>query len=309
MSFLNHIIQESKMKHININDYKKVYRQYMLNDPTLIQFIDKRNNYGKNDKIYFSQSGGAKVKKLKYKHDSYTYILYEIKNVDGYDISIRRKNDIDNPQSCLHILINTELRLAYIQNISYYKDCVDTGLEHPGGGSKLLKMCIQFLKDTVDRYNVKRIQLKDNSMFTCHKNNKKIKMSLMHTLLYGDTWYGKYGFRPYDPYNDVQDKELSEIYEKNIIIVKTTKTKDTNIYNYLYDLLLDNDQSNKEKIKEKIDNYYKKYANNTINVLFRNFLMNFENACAIFSQFYIGFCIGLHIYDFTGESFYLDIEE
>ncbi len=307
MVFLNHTIQESKMEIINIKDHKKVFRQYMLNDLNLIEFIDLRNNYGKNDKLLFSQTGGAKVKKLKYNHDNYKYILYEIKNNDGFDISMRRKNDIDNPQSCLHILINTELRLAYLQNISYFKDCVDIGLEHPGGGSKLLIMCIQFLKDTYDRYNVKRIQLKDNSMFTCHKNNKKIMMALMHTLLYGDTWYGKYGFRPYDSYNDIQDTELSEIYEKNFDIVKNTKTKDTNLYNCLYEVLLETDPVNKKKIKEIIDNYYKKYANNTISVFFRNFLINFENACTIFSKFYVGFCIGIHIYDFTGKSFYLDI--
>ena len=36
----------------------------MLDDPALIEFINKRNNYGNNEKKYFVQHGGEKAKKL-----------------------------------------------------------------------------------------------------------------------------------------------------------------------------------------------------------------------------------------------------
>lgn len=312
MTSHNHRIQEEKMRHIKLKNYKKVFRQYMLDNPEIIEFIDKRNS---NDDEHLIQNGGeAKTKiknqipkKIKYVHDNIEYILYEIRSKDGYDISMRRKDDINNPMTCLHIIIDSSLKLAYVQNISYYSDCVSVGLERPGGGSKLLKMCIQFLKDTRNRYSVKRIQLKDNSYFICQNNNKRIKFSLMHTLLYADTWYGKYGFRPYDPMNDTEDKELTEIYDNNKKIITTTKTKDTNLYNCLHRILKEQNKMSDEEIKQKIDKYYAQHKDETIDVFFRKFLMNFDNACAIFSVFYVSFCDSLRVHNFTGESFYLDI--
>jgi hypothetical protein len=32
---------------------------------------------------------------------------------------------------------------------------------------------------------------------------------MLHILVFGDTWYGKYGFRPYDPHNDIEDDVLT----------------------------------------------------------------------------------------------------
>lgn len=241
-------IQEKKMKRIKLKDYKKVYRQYMLDDLDVIEFIDKRNDYGnkEREKDFFIQNGGRKTEELEYVHNNIRFLLYEIKSKEGYDISVRRKNDLSK-STCLHIIINAELRLAYIQNISYYPDCVSTGLEKPGGGGKLLKMCIHFLKDTKNKYNVKRIQLKDNSFFVCKSNNKRINFALMNTLLHGDTWYGKYGFRPYDFASDMEDKELTEIYNNNKKIATTTKTQDTNLYNYLSQMLREKEPNNEKK--------------------------------------------------------------
>lgn len=314
MTSLSQRIQESKMKRIGLKNYRKVYRQYMFNEPEFLEFIDTRNDYGRNEKTYFAQNGGSengsgngsKAKKIKYVHDKISYVLNEIKCCNGYDISIRRKNDPSNA-TCLHIVIDSELKLAYVQNISYYQDCVSVGLERPGGGGKLLRMCIQFLKDNKDRYNVKRIQLKDNSFFLCQRYNKKINFALMHTLLYGDTWYGKYGFRPYDPMNDVEDKELTKFYDSNKKIITMTKTKDTNLYNCLYQILRDQESVNGKELKRKINEYHLKHCDETVDVFFRKFLMNYENACAVFSGFYITFCVDLKVYNLMGQSFYLDI--
>lgn len=60
-------------------------------------------------------------------------------------------------------------------------------------------------------------------------------------------------------------------------------------------------------MKQKVDRYYLKHRDETIDVFFRKFLLDYESACEMFSKFYTSFCIGLHIYDFTGRSFYLDI--
>jgi hypothetical protein len=200
---------------------------------------------------------------------------------------------------CLHIFTDTESKLAYIQNISYYPDCVSVGLERPGGGGKLLRMCIQFLKDNKKKYNVKRIQLKDNSFYMCQQNGNKINFALMHTLLYGDTWYGRYGFRPYDHRNDIRDEKLTKKYETNKITITTTKTSDTNLYNLIFRVLKEKGSENEKNIRQKIDEYYAKHHDKTLDVFFRDFLMDIDNACAIFSAFYVDFCAGLNIHNFS----------
>jgi hypothetical protein len=204
-------------------------------------------------------------------------------------------------------LISVEFNLAYIQNISYYNDCVSTGLDYPGGGSSLLKMCIQFLKDKKDKYGVRRIQLKDTSSFWCKNIKEPIQLSILHTLIFGDTWYGKYGFRQYIPETDKPHKGLLEAYEKNRQIVNTIKVKDTNLFNYLFEIMKDMSQKSEEEQKTFIDKYYEINKNLTIRKFFRKFMGNFQKSCDIFSRFYIKYFSQLELYNFYGHSFYLDI--
>jgi hypothetical protein len=304
MATYNRPIQVKIMKRIKIKDPGDVYFKYMFEDRDLMDFIDNRNAYCHYSKGNSLQNGAGIVRKLKYTYGDKKFKLYEIKLENGYDISVHRNNDMEDPETCLHILINQELHLAYINNISYYKNCVSTNLEHPGGGGILLKMCIQFLKDTKDRYQVNRIQLKDNSMFTCFANKEKIMLPVLHTLLYGDTWYGKYGFRPYNPDKNIEDEKLAELYDQNKIIITTTKTKDTNIFNYLYVML---DGNNSKENKKRIDRYYDKYKNCTIDVFFRKFMMDFQKSCVAIHGFYLNFYTSMRLYDFTHRSFYLNI--
>ena len=307
MATYNREIQEKIMKDIRIKNPQKVYFQYMVDDRDLIEFIDNRNKYKTYDKNNCIQNGGGKTRKLKYEHGNKIFILYEKQVHDGYDISIRRQDDLDNSQTCLHIMINTELHLAYINNISYYKDCIKTGLDYPGGGSILLKMCIQFLKDTKDRYNVSRLQLKDNSYFRCTKNKESIRLSILNTLIFGETWYGKYGFRPYNSIDNKPNKQLLKAYDNNKSIVKNTKVKDTNLFNYLYETLKELKPGNIKENKKIIDKYYEKHKDLTISQFFRRFLIKFQDACELFSMFYINYYDDQKLHSFFGESFYLDI--
>jgi len=83
-------------------------------------------------------------------------------------------------------MINDE-GIANIQNISYYDDCINTGLKYPGGGTVLLRMAIQFLRDIKKKYKIKKIQLTDNSTLNCEKNNTIINLSVLFILTNGDT--------------------------------------------------------------------------------------------------------------------------
>jgi hypothetical protein len=85
-------------------------------------------------------------------------------------------------------------------------------------GSDLLQIAFQIIDKIKDMYNIKTITLMDNSQKFC-KEGKNIDLGLMLTLLTGDTWYGKYGFRP-------KEKLLADHYEKNKKIMKNKKLAD-----------------------------------------------------------------------------------
>jgi len=298
-----HKIEQRNMKHIRIKKYRDVFAQYLLNCPDLVVFLNNRNSAA----THVTGGGGNKTKKIKYTFENYTFTLYETKVTGGYDISIKRKNDPEDPQTCLHIMTNSEAKLAYIQNISYYKDCVDTGLEQPGGGSILLRLCIKFLTDNKKKYKINRIQLTDRSLKTCDRNGAKINFAIMHTLMFGDTWYGKYGFRPYDPVKNIRYEKNNESYNRNIRIVGNTIVKNTNLFNYLEAVIETDKTKSKREIAEIVNKYYKLYGNYTIRNFFMAFLSNYDASCAMFSGFYDNYAENQKLWDPFGSSFYLDI--
>ena len=124
---------------------------------------------------------------------------------------------------CLYIIIEKITHIANIINISYFKECSINGLHYPRGGEILLRFGIFFLKDRKHTCNVDKIILQDNSFSICKKSKTKLSLALLHTMSLGDTWYGKYGFKPclsdFDDNGNVQiiyDKNLLKTYENKI---------------------------------------------------------------------------------------------
>jgi hypothetical protein len=303
-------VQESKMQCIGIKDPRQLYYQYMRDDPGFLEFIDQRNDFGKDEKDYFTQNSNQKIRRFRCVCQGVTFIINQIQGHNGYDMLISRE---DSDTSYLHIATNTKHGLACVQNVNYHNQAqtrryIYIGLERPGDGSKLFRICVRFLKDNKNRYNVNRILLRDNSCFFDQHNNKEINYALMHTLLYGDTWYGSsFGFRPYDQMNDTEDDVMIKMFENNRKVMNTTKTSYTNLYNLIYKAMRKRDSGDGKHIKQKVDEYYAKYHDKTLDVFFRNFLKDQDDACAIFSDIYINLCTGAYIYDLSGNSFYLDV--
>ena len=289
------------LKNLHIKQPEMVYNIYERSASSIMRLIERPNITNTN------QKGGTK--KIEYKFDNRTFILYEDKSDNGeYDISMHRNDDINDASYCLHITPDPIENIAVLQSISYYKDCVKSGLEHPGGGSILLKLCIKYLKENKNKYKIKRLILYDNSFYKCYKNKETIWLSLMHTLLFGHTWYGKYGFRPYNSNTKSLDIELNNNYENNFKIVTTTKMKDIDFSNYYYkinkDILPEKEAIEKKEEKKK---YYKKYENLTIDKFFRKMLINFQDGCAFFSLFYRSFYTDMKLYNFKSMTFFLDL--
>lgn len=264
-------------------------------------------------KIDDDQSGGngstdqfcrPKMRESIYTYEKNRYIVRERTDKYGRSLAILRESD--DSQSCMHMMIDdseNNYRAAYLQNISRHSDCALQS-EYQVTGNSLLRLSLSLAK----KYDVKRIQLKDNSTYLCKPRNKKLLFPLMHTLLWGNTWYGKYGFRPYDPDRDEEDVELAKIYDENKNIVRMTKVADTNLFNYLSEIFTDDKTKTEAEIKNIVDRYYAKYSNHTISEFFRTYLSEFDRACSAFSLFYLGFAKNNDIYNFYGHSFYLDLD-
>lgn len=170
-------------------------------------------------------------------------------------------------------------------------------------GSNLLRLTLKMIEKYKNYFKVNKIILGDNSTFKC-STNENINMGIMMTLLSGDTWYGKYGFRPFDENEYKIDKVGNKIYEKNKKIMNTVLLKDVNLEKYLL------------KIHKKYPNEFTKgdivkiieLESENPKKLLKDFLSEFTDknyfdlSCKYFSIFYrkmfddIGLKIAGHLY-------------
>jgi hypothetical protein len=138
-------------------------------------------------------------------------------------------------------------------------------------GTILLKLALVYLKRYKDKYKIKRIVLQDNSKKRCTyyieeekmidgklkkinvKVDKEIDLGLLHTLKTGHTWYGAYGFRPYDSTTKSINIVANQDYEENIETVNKQVTK-TTLFGYLKEIYIDN-MSEKEAMSDAQDDY------------------------------------------------------
>ncbi len=99
----------------------------------------------------------------------------------------------------------------------------------------------------------------------------------------GDTWYGKYGFIPFDIETNKSDSLLVHKYNKNKLIVSTTKVKDTKVKKYILEAIT------KLKIKQDISDFsaqLDKFSDHSIKDFLLHFLIKFNKTCLIFEHFY-----------------------
>ena len=136
-------------------------------------------------------------------------------------------------------------------------------------------------------FKINKIILTDNSIYKC-STNESLDMAIMKTLLTGDTWYGGYGFRPYDRQTYTIDKYEYKKYNKNKDIMNTLLLKDVNIEKYLLKV---NKKFSNEFTKDIINHIIQIESKNH-NKLLKDFLLEFTNknlfdlSCIYFNVFY-----------------------
>jgi len=242
-----------------------------------------RENKTQLRNFLYKQNGGS-GKKLKVTYNNHKYIFEEVMD-DNYYV-LYSKDEFD----CVAVIIDKEYNKAEIHGIGNYKSCLDE--INTNVGSTLLKITIKMLQKYKEKLNIKKILLTDNSLKKC--NNKNIELSKMLILLTGDTWYGKYGFKPVE-------ERLIEYYENNKKIMNTITIKDIDLIKYL----------KMTKLNEQIIENSKKFMKNHQSLLVKDYLSRFlkeyDNTCEYFYDFYFTLFIDLRLYDFHHRTFELII--
>jgi hypothetical protein len=259
---------------------KLIYRNSQLirdNRTPIKKFLNKYILYGGGNDLIIEYEGNPYT--YTQINDEYYYILYS-------------KDEFD----CVSIIIDKENKVGEIHGIGNYKSCLaDTNVNI---GSKLLKITIELFKQNKNYFEINKIILTDNSIKQCGKEN--IKLAHMLILLTGNTWYGKYGFRPINNNNYEYNKILNEKYNNNQLIIDNITIKQANI---LYYIKMTNDATiifASQKIFETNENLLLKD-------FLKKFLRNYDNTCYFFSLFYEQLYSDLGLENFHRLLFGLDI--
>ena len=245
-------------------DYRKiVYRNSNLFRKNKVKFNDIFKN--------INQIGGSK--KLSIKYNDHKYIYEESEIDDNHYFLYSKENE-----ECVFIVISKKDKTAEIHGIGNYKTCLYDSNQNVG--STLLKITLKMLKKYKDKFNIDLIILTDNSVKQCH--NKSIVLSLMLVLLTGDTWYGKYGFRPIQIEDNkyVLNEVYNRLYEKNKTTMNTIKISDIDLIKFI------NKTNNDGLIKATV-----KLLSINGNMLLKdyltNLLSNYDLMCDDFEKFYL----------------------
>jgi len=115
----------------------------------------------------------------------------------------------------------SEEHFVYVDNITKYPDCTRIGIPKTKGGSLLLNLMLDFVKKYLKPlYGLKYIQLRDTSHLWCEKSKINIDFDSFYMLTHGDTWYGKYGFIPFD----INTNKIDQIKLKHLNVNKVFST-------------------------------------------------------------------------------------
>jgi hypothetical protein len=262
--------------------------KYLLTRKTTTNnwFRKKYGRYSKycqlnGDILKKHQIGGGKPEfVLKYDNNLYNFYRDEI------DKQFVVLYAFDGEDSCIVIEINKNEKIANIQNISGLNTCLHGSKNKIG--STLLKITLKLLtkikSKLFNKYPIEIITLSDDSYKVCPANNKKLDMKKMNVLLSGDTWYGKYGFRPIkdNMLNEISiDTINNKIYDSNKKIMDKIKISDIKLLKYF------NKIKNISDIQlYSVDKIIKKHPEMLLKDFLSRLLMDFDSTCILFSEIY-----------------------
>ena len=288
-----------------IQKAKYIFTKLRIKDPSKVVFgmVSKihrgvLHNMFSTDDINYQTGGEKEDIQIEYEGNTYLFTCFQDKTHLYYSL---HQNENNNDYDCIIIIIDTETDHCVIDGISYDDKCftnkkMDIELKK---GRTLLKIALKFIDSIKKEYGLKTIYLADNSFKNCGPNqNDKIDLSIMTTLLTGDTWYGRYGFLP-------EDADLITKYKNNKKIVSEKRMRDVpNLKNMILEALdfHRKDQQNfKDNMMEIYEHGYKN--NNRISSFLHYILKQYDRTCLLFRHFYRELYDEMELFYFHGRTF------
>jgi len=222
-----------------------------------------------NKEIINSMIGGGEDLTINYKNNEYTYTQLN----DEFYYILYSYDEFD----CVSVIIDKENKVGEIHGIGNFKSCLIDS--NTNVGSTLLKITIKMLKKYKDLLEINKIVLTDNSVKKCEANSEDIKLSHMLILLTGDTWYGKYGFRPINVNTYKHNEILNENYNNNKLIMNKITIKEVNIMKYI-------NMTKDKNVINAVEKILEKNENMLLKDFLQKFLKNYDITCQYFSLFY-----------------------
>jgi len=174
----------------------------------------------------------SKSKEIKYKYNEHIFVINEVD--DGDIISYSLQNGTIDETVCMILHVCRDEHFVYVNNISYQKKYIVEGMPKAKGGTLLLHLMFDFVNQYLkSKYSLKYIQLKDNSFLYCKQTKKNINFDSMYMFIRGMTWYGKYGFVPFDELNKNVNVDGLVDYKVNQKLVNIIPVKCTRIREYI----------------------------------------------------------------------------
>lgn len=246
-------------------------------------------------------NGGTINGKTKFtiSYDNVKYNFYE-STINENNYILYNDYDKDNPIDCVIIIMSKIDDIAYYQaeihSIGNDKSCLHDRITNISVGSILLKITLKMLKKYHKKLNIKHITLTDNSLKFCNSINDGIQLSLMLTLLTGHTWYGKYGFRPFNNKLNDYDDLLLKNYDKNTEIMNTITIEKANILKYI-------ELTKEVHIIEAVKKLLELNSNMLLKDFLTNFLKEYDKTCKYFYKFYRILYQDIGLFDFHKKTF------
>lgn len=213
----------------------------------------------------------------------------------------------DEDEACL-ILIKDNTGLVDIQSLSNYKGHIKNSATI-GTGTFILRLAIHFFKANKTELGFKKLVLQDNSSKYCRQSDP-IYLSDMYFLINGNTWYGHYGFVPYDSNENTINKTRAKDYILYQKMMKTTTLEDISdnlkkMVRKAYHSCYPSKKLPPIKL-DKIIDYIDKHQSQPLHEFVKSFLSDYDNSCFLFSKFYKELMLVLNMVSFHGEAFCLD---
>ena len=203
--------------------------------------------------INFKNKTEGVIEKIQLKYNKkYYYNIEKIISKKSNKHNICFVNLRENDYNCLCFNYNskeTRDTVLILNDLNSNDDCIKCIDEKHKYkvGDILMQIFIEYVKNNKDTEHITSIELQDNSIKKCY--NIGIKLKYLRTIMSGEPYYAKYGFRPCE-------KKAYEIYRYNRKLHKENRMLENKVVDKIFENM--KDMNNKNPYLLYV-NKYKKY--------------------------------------------------